>query len=164
MLGLGNLWRSESRVTLKLFVIALACALCAASAIALLCLAGFVAALERFGLVDACLVTAAAFLVAALLLGTVEAALAERRRRRRREALAAAAPLATLADPRAIFIALQIAQTVGFRRVAPLLAIGVTAFALGAARRDGSRRGAVKRRDRHPPGVAQEATADRIGD
>ena len=89
-------------------------------------------------MVDACLVTAAAFLVAALLLATVEAALAERRRRRRREALAAAAPLATLADPRAIFIALQIAQTVGFRRVAPLLAIGVTAFALGAARRDGA--------------------------
>jgi len=144
MLGLGNLWRSESRAVLRQVALTVACVLCGMVAFAALCFAGFVVAWERFGLVNACLATAFAFLVAALLLGAVQAALAERRRRRRHEAMAAAAPLAALADPRALLLVLQIAKTIGLKRVAPLLAIGAAAFAFGA-----SRRGANGRRARH---------------
>ena len=57
--------------------------------------------------------------------------------RRRHEAMAAAAPLAALADPRALLLVLQIAKTIGLKRVAPLLAIGAAAFAFGASRRSG---------------------------
>jgi len=137
MLGLGNLWRSESRAILRQIGLAVACLLCAAMAVAALCFAGFVVAWERFGLVNACLVAALGFLIAALVLAAIQAAFAERRRRRRHDAIAAAAPLATLADPRALLLGLQIAQAVGLKRVAPLLAIGAAAFAFGASRRSG---------------------------
>lgn len=149
MLGLGDLWRNELRAAVRRIVAAAACALCVAMAVALLCVAGFVVALERFGLVYACIAAAVAFLLAALLVAAVQAALAERRRRRRREA-AAAAPLAALADPRAILIGLQVAQTIGLKRLAPLLAVGAAAFALSASRRQAERRRAGLRRSRQP--------------
>lgn len=149
MLGLGNLWRSESRAALRQVALAAACVLCGMIAFAALCFAGFVVAWERFGLVNACLAAALVFFVAALLLGAAQAALVERRRRRRHEAIAAAAPLAALADPRALLLGLQIAQTIGLKRVAPLLAIGVAAFAFGASRRgaNGRRARRVARRE-----------------
>ena len=67
MLGLGHLWRIESRAAMRRVTLAAACALCGLIALTLLCIAGFVAALDRFGLINACLGMAVVFAAVALL-------------------------------------------------------------------------------------------------
>ena len=144
MTGLASFFRKETRAALRRLAVSAALALCCGAAAAFLCVAGFIVALERYGAVDACLGAAAAFLVAAVILAAVRLMLAERRRR---EADAAPA-LSALADPRALLIGLQIAQVVGLKRLAPLLAVGAAAMAFSAARpAAGRRRAARSRRD-----------------
>ena len=144
MTGLASFFRKETRAALRRLAVSAALALCCGAAAAFLCVAGFIVALERYGAVDACLGAAAAFLVAAVILAAVRLVLAERRRR---EAYAAPA-LSALADPRALLIGLQIAQVVGLKRLAPLLAVGAAAMAFSAARpAAGRRRAARSRRD-----------------
>ena len=117
----------------------------AAIALAFLCAALFIMALDRYGAVNTCLGAAVAFLVVAIILGIVQAALAERRRREAREA-AATASLAALANPRMILLGLQIDQTIGLKRLAPLLVAGAAAFALAGARPDGGALREARRR------------------
>ena len=145
MSGLASFFRNESRAALRRLAVSAALALCCGAAAAFLCLAGFIVALERYGAVDACLGAAVAFLIAAVILAVVRLALAERRRR---EADAAPALSALAADPRALLIGLQIAQVVGLKRLAPLLAVGAAAMAFSASRAAaGRRRAGRSRRD-----------------
>ena len=122
-----------------------ACAVAAAIALAFLCAALFIIALDRYGAVNTCLGAAVAFLVVAIILGIVQAALTERRRREARDA-AATASLAALANPRVILLGLQIAQAIGFKRLAPILVAGAAAFALASARPDGGAQREARRR------------------
>ena len=135
------------RAALRGAALVLACALAAAIALAFLCAALFIIALNRYGAVNTCLGAAVAFLVVAIILGTVQAALAERRRREARDA-AAAVSLAALANPRMILLGLQIAQTIGLKRLAPILVAGAAAFALAGARSDGGAQREARRRRR----------------
>jgi hypothetical protein len=137
-------WKSDARGTLRLLALATACACAAAVALGFVCAAGFVFALDRYGLVDACLVGATVFVAAALVLLAAYVILAARRRRQERaRASVEARSSSALADPRLVLLAVQIVQTIGVRRLIPLLALGAAAFAIASgAKRDRSTRGA----------------------
>jgi hypothetical protein len=126
-------WKSEARGALRLSALAAACGSAAAIALGFVCAAVFVFVLDRYGLVDACLVGAAIFLFAMLVLLAGYAALSVRRRREERErATADARSSSVLADPRLLLLGLQIVQAVGVKRLLPILALGAAAFALGS--------------------------------
>ena len=142
--GATDRWKAEARGAVVRAALACAAALAGGVALAFLCAAGFVVVLDRYGLVQACLAGAAVFVVVGLVLLAVSAAAAGRSRRlaedaaRRRAAMEASA--SPLTDPRLILLAVQIAQTIGFRRILPLLALGGAAFAV-ATRSRAARRG-----------------------
>jgi hypothetical protein len=126
-------WKSEARGALRLSALAAACGGAAAIALGFVCAAVFAFVLDRYGLVDACLVLAAIFLFATLILLAGYATLSVRRRREQRERAAADARSASvIADPRLLLLGLQIVQAVGVKRLLPILALGAAAFALGS--------------------------------
>jgi hypothetical protein len=137
-------WKREARGTLRLLALATACACAAAIALGFVCAAGFVFALDRYGLVGACLVGAAVFVAAALVLLAAYVILAARSRREERvRAPVEARSSSPLADPRLVLLAVQIVQTIGVKRLVPLLALGAAAFALASGtKRDRSNPGA----------------------
>ncbi|HZZ62289.1 MAG TPA: hypothetical protein VFE63_14150 [Roseiarcus sp.] len=131
-------WKSEARGTLRLLALAAASAGAAAIALGFLCAAGFIYALDRFGLVDACLIGAAVFIAATLILLAVYLILAaSRRREERARAAVAAPPSSPLADPRLVLLAVQIVQAIGVKRLIPLLALGAAGFALASGAKRG---------------------------
>ena len=148
-------WKKDASGALLLGVIAAASIVTATVALCFLCAAAFVVALDRYGLVDACLAGAVVFLVATMaLLGTYAIHVA--RRRRNAQARAALEPPARspLADPRLILVGLQIVQAIGFGRLLPIFAIAGAAFALASTPpSEGRRRQARTRRDEPPPRV-----------
>jgi hypothetical protein len=97
-----------------------------------LCAAAFVAVLESYGPVVACLVLAGIFILVALIAGLIYAV-----RKRQIEALArhqrARAPH-LLADPLVLTTGLQLVRTVGLKRLIPLIAIGGVALGFLATR------------------------------
>jgi hypothetical protein len=116
--------------------------LAAAAAFALLvttsflCAAAFIAVLEKYGPVQACLAGAGVFLVVALI-----AAGSYMARKRQIQARAAAAAKeaaksgvrSALADPMLITAGIQIIRAVGVKRLIPIVAIGGVALGLFAA-------------------------------
>jgi hypothetical protein len=146
-------WKKDASGALLLGVIAAASIVTATVAVTFLCAAAFVVALDRYGLVDACLAGAVVFLVATMaLLGTY--AIHVGRRRRNAQARAALEPpaLSPLADPRLILAGLQIVQAIGYKRLLPIAAIAGAAFVLASRpRSEGRRRGARARRSEPPP-------------
>jgi hypothetical protein len=140
---LSDRWRKEAGSAVRLAVIAAAGVAAAGVALAFLSAAAFVAILERYGLVDACLAGAAAFLAVTAVLLVVYAGVAARSQREAR-LRAMAEPSSSpspLADPRLILVGLQVAQAVGFKRLLPILAVGGAAFLL-ARRPDAGSHGA----------------------
>jgi MFS family permease len=124
-------WKNEASSGLRLIALAAASAAVAAVTLAFLCAAAFVAALDRYGLVVACLVGAGVFLAATLaLLAAYATFAASRRREASARAAAEAQSLSPLVDPRLILLGLQIAQAIGIKRLLPILAVGAAAFAL----------------------------------
>lgn len=98
-----------------------------------LCAAAFVAVLNRYGPVQACLAGAAIFFVVALIAaGTYMV----RKRQLEREAKehAKSAAKAMLADPMVMAAGLQVVRAIGLKRLLPLLAIGGLALGLLAGR------------------------------
>ena len=139
--------KREASGSLRLLALAAACIGAAAIALGFLCAAAFVFVLNRYGLVDACLVGATIFLVATLILLAAYAALAARRRREEHARAAADARLSPLADPRLVLLGLQIVQAVGVKRLLPIMALGAAAFVLGS----GAVRARAEDRDNNPP-------------
>ena len=102
-----------------------------------LCAAAFVAVLERYGLIAACLAGAALFFIVALITaGTymVRKRQAEKRTRER----AKAASHAMLADPMVVATGLQVVRALGVKRLIPILALGGLALGLLAGRNNAS--------------------------
>jgi hypothetical protein len=120
-----------------------------------LCAAAFVIALQRYGLVDACLAGAGVFLIATMaLLGAYAIYVSRRRRDAQARAALEPPPLPPFVDPRLILVGLQIVQAIGFKRLLPIFAIAGAAFALASRPRpEGRRRGARARRYEPPPQV-----------
>ena len=126
--------KTTSAVALRLSGLAVACAVALFIAIGFFCAAIFIVILDKYGLPQACLAGAVVFLIV-----TWIAALAYvlYRRQVRREAEAEKSSLLSTAfsDPAMIAAALQVARTIGFKRLVPLLAIAGVAFGLSANRR-----------------------------
>ena len=108
-------------------------AICLFITTAFLVAAAFIAVLNRYGPVEACLTAAGLFFMVTLI-----AAVTHMVRKRQIEARAAArakaAARSPLADPALLATGLQIARLVGVKRLLPILAIGGLALGLMAGR------------------------------
>lgn len=102
-------------------------------ALSFLCAAAFIAVMDVYGLVYACLAGAAVFLLAALIVIAVYAGL-KRQAEARAAARAKSAAHSLLADPMLLTAGLQIVRAVGFKRLIPILAVGGLALGLLAGR------------------------------
>ncbi len=148
---LSDRWRKEARSTVRLAAFAAAGVGTAGVALAFLSAAAFVAVFDRYGLVDACLAGAAAFLAATVVLLVIYAGVLDNSRQeaRPREMAEPSSP-SPLADPRFILVGLQVAQAIGLKRVLPILPVGGAAFVL-ARRPDAVSGRARARGDEAPP-------------
>jgi len=105
-------------------------------AISFLCAAAFIAVLERYGSVQACLAGAGIFFLLTLIAAGCH--WAYRREAEKRAARAAkAAPQSLLNNPMLVATGLQIIKVVGIKRLVPILAIGGLALGLLASRSTG---------------------------
>jgi hypothetical protein len=130
--------KTTSAVALRLTGLMIACAAALFVTTGFLCAAIFVVVLQRYGLLEACLAGAAVFFILTFITALVFLLY---KRETRREAVEAekSALAAALSDPAMIAVALQVARTIGFKRLVPLLAIAGFAVGLSAnRRRDGA--------------------------
>jgi hypothetical protein len=101
-----------------------------------LCAAAFVAVLQKYGLIEACLAGAGVFFVVTL----VAAGSYMERKRRVKVGAAETAKSAmhtALADPMLVAAAIQIVRAIGIKKLVPIIAIGGVALGLlAASRRD----------------------------
>jgi hypothetical protein len=101
-----------------------------------LCAAAFVAVLQKYGPIEACLAGAGVFFVVALI---AAGSYMERKRRIKVRAAetAKSAVHTALADPMLVAAGIQIVRAIGIKKLIPLLAIGGVALGLlAASRRD----------------------------
>ena len=113
--------------------------LVAAAALALfittsfLCAAAFIAVLDRYGLIEACLTGAAVFLMVTLI--AAGAYVVRKRQVKARAAETAKSGLQTaLADPMLVATGIQIVRAIGIKRLIPILAVGGLALGFLATR------------------------------
>jgi len=108
-------------------------AICLFITTAFLVAAAFIAVLNRYGPVEACLTAAGLFLIVTLIAACIYMV-----RKRQIEARAAAraktAAHSLLADPALLATGIQIVRLVGVKRLVPILAIGGLALGLMASR------------------------------
>jgi hypothetical protein len=121
---ISDRWKKDASGALWLLVIAAASTVTATATLSFLCAAAFVIALQRYGLVYACLAGAGVFLVPTMaLLGAYAICVARRRREAQARAALEPPALSALADPRVLLVGLQTVQAIGVKR--PVQAIGV---------------------------------------
>jgi hypothetical protein len=126
--------KTTSATALRLTALVVACAIALFIATGFLCAAIFVVVLQRYGLAEACLAGAAVFFILTLISALVY--LLYKRDTQRAAVVAEKSALASaLSDPAMIAVGLQVARTVGFKRLLPLLAIAGVAVGLTAHRR-----------------------------
>jgi hypothetical protein len=106
-------------------------------ALCFLCAAAFIAVMQHYGVIEACLTIAGIFIVVAAIFAQVYAV--KQRRLRERAAAAAraaarAAANAPLIDPMMIATGIQIARTLGLKKLIPLLALAGVAVGYMANR------------------------------
>jgi hypothetical protein len=100
---------------------------------AFLCAAAFVAVLNRYGLIEACLAGAGLFFIVTLIAaGTYM--LRKRQIEARAKERAKSAAHAMLADPMVVAAGLQVVRAIGVKRLIPILAVGGLALGLLAGR------------------------------
>jgi len=121
-------WREATVAEIRVIAVAVAAAGAATASLGLACAAVFVAVMNRFGVVDACLTVAAVFLALTLALLALYVGL--RRRAARAASLAKARNRSLIADPLVVATGLQLVQAVGVKRALTLLAIVGGAIAL----------------------------------
>jgi hypothetical protein len=98
-----------------------------------LCAAAFVAVLDRYGLIQACLAGAGLFFIVTLIAaGTYMVRKRQAERRVKEHAKTAAKTM--LADPMVVAAGLQVVRALGVKRLIPLLAVGGLALGLMAGR------------------------------
>ena len=98
-----------------------------------LCAAAFVAVLNRYGPIEACLAGAALFFIVTLIAaGTYMVRKRQAERRAKEHAKSAAKTM--LADPMVMAAGLQIVRAIGVKRLIPILAVGGLALGLMVGR------------------------------
>jgi archaellum biogenesis protein FlaJ (TadC family) len=128
-------FKESTRTALGQTSLAAAAALALLVTISFLCAAAFVAVLQTYGLIQACLAEAALFFVVALIAGgsylvrrkQIKARAAEKEKTR-------SAVRTALADPMVVTLGLQVIRAVGVKRLIPILALGGLALGLLANR------------------------------
>ena len=126
-------FKSSTGSALRQTSIAAMAAFCLLITTSFLCAAAFIAVLNQYGPIYACLVGAAIFFIVTLIAaGTY--LVRKRQIEQRAAARAKAAAHNLLADPMVVATALQLVRAVGVKRLVPLLAIGGVALGLMAAR------------------------------
>jgi hypothetical protein len=106
-------------------------------ALCFLCAAVFIAVMQRYSVIEACLTIAGIFVVIAAIFGQVYATKQKRARERAAAATRAAARAAAnapLIDPMMVATGIQIARTLGLKKVIPLLALAGVALGYMANR------------------------------
>ncbi|WP_438273963.1 hypothetical protein [Nitrobacter sp.] len=106
-----------------------------------LCAAAFVFVLQNYGLIEACLAGAAIFFLIAVIAVAIYAIRRNAMKKRAAQKTRATAQN-FLADPMVVAAGLQLARTVGIKKLIPILAIGGLALGLLAGRRDRDETGA----------------------
>jgi len=124
--------KASSAVALRLSALAIGCGLALFITTGFLCAAIFVVVLQRYGLPEACFAGAAVFLILKLI--TALAYVLYVRELRHEAPPEKSAIASALSDPAAIAVVVQIARTVGIKRLIPLLAIAGVALGLSARR------------------------------
>jgi hypothetical protein len=129
-------FKDSTSNALRMTYLATAAAVALFVATSFLCAAAFVAVLQAYGLITACLAGAGVFLVAAAIAGA--SYMAQKRRPKVRTAEPPKSAMhAALADPMLLTAGIQIIRTIGIKRLIPILAIGGVALGvLAASRRD----------------------------
>ena len=102
-------------------------------AIAFLCAAAFVYVLQTYGLIQACLTGAAAFLVVTLIVAGCYVVSRNRRKARAAETTKSALHTA-LSDPMLVATGIQLVRAIGIKRLVPILAVGGLALGILASR------------------------------
>lgn len=95
-------------------------------ALCFLCAAAFIAILQRYGVIEACLAIAGIFVIIAAIFAQIYATQKKRARARAAAAARAAAKAAAsapLIDPMMVATGIQIARTLGLKKIVPLLAL-----------------------------------------
>lgn len=125
-------FKHSARATVRLSSLAIATGLALFIVIVFLCVAAFVAMLQHYGPIEACLTIAGIFLLIALVFGTFY--LVKRKKERQRAIAAAAArsssASALLTDPLLLATGLQLVRAVGLKKLVPLMVIGGVALGL----------------------------------
>ncbi|HWZ38451.1 MAG TPA: hypothetical protein VNY08_09145 [Bradyrhizobium sp.] len=126
-------FKASTGTALRQTSLAAMAAICLFITTAFLVAAAFIAVLNRYGPVEACLTAAGLFLIVTLIAAGVYMV-----RKRQIEARAAAraktAAYSLLADPALLATGIQIVRLVGVKRLVPILAIGGLALGLMASR------------------------------
>jgi hypothetical protein len=113
--------------------------LVAAAAVALfittsfLCAAAFVAVLQNYGLIEACLTGAAVFFVVALI-AAGSYMVRKRRLKARVTETTKSAMQTALADPMMVAAGIQVIRAIGIKKLIPILAVGGVALGFLASR------------------------------
>jgi hypothetical protein len=130
-------FKESTGSALRLTSLAAAAALALLVTTSFLCAAVFVAVLDKYGLVQACLAGAAVFFVVTILAAGSYIA-RKRQIEKRREARAAAAAKSAvhsaLADPMLMAAGLQVIRAIGIKKLIPILAVGGLALGFLASR------------------------------
>jgi threonine/homoserine/homoserine lactone efflux protein len=134
-------FRDSTGNALRQTSIAIVAALALVIATAFLCAAGFIAVLQKYGPIEACLAGAGVFLLATLI-AMIAYALRKRQAKRRAaqaarraaEAAAQAAASNPLADPMLLAMGLQLVRAVGIKKLVPILALAGVALGVFASR------------------------------
>jgi uncharacterized membrane protein YqjE len=126
--------KTSSADALRLSALAVALGFAAFLTAGFVCAAVFIAVLQSYGMVEACLAGAAVFLVVTLIMAAWYL-LYQRAVRRHAMEAEKSAITAALTDPAVLAIGLQVVRAIGVRRLLPLLAVGGIALGLSSVRR-----------------------------
>jgi len=120
-------FKESTGSALRLTSLAAAAALALFVTTSFLCAAVFVAVLDKYGLVQACLAGAAVFFVVTIMAAgsyMVRKRQIEKRLEARAAAAAKSAVHSALADPMLMAVGLQVIRAIGVKKLIPILAVG----------------------------------------
>lgn len=134
-------FKEQAGSALRLSSLAAAAAFALFITTCFLCAAAFVAVLEKYGLLQACLAGAGLFFVVTMIAAgsymvrkhQLEARARERAKERAKDA-ARSALHSSLTDPMVVATGLQVIRAIGIKRLIPILAVGGLALGLLASR------------------------------
>jgi archaellum biogenesis protein FlaJ (TadC family) len=129
-------FKETTAAALRFTSLAAAAAVALFIAISFLCAAAFVAVLNSYGPVQACLAGAAVFLVVTLIAVGCYMARKKQVEAARAKVAAKSAMHTALADPMVVAVGLQVIRAIGVKRLIPLLAVGGLALGFLVSRQN----------------------------